>query len=160
VPGLAVEYYHAEFDHYFITAIDAEISALDAGRFIGWTRTGLGFDVFQSTVTGTSPVCRFFSTAFAPKSSHFYTPDVNECAIVKLNASWSFEGQVFSLALPSATGTCPAGTVPLYRMYNNGKGGAPNHRYTQSAAVRSQMQAQGWISEGYGSLGVIGCNPL
>ena len=34
--GTAVEYFHASFDHYFITDIPAEITALDAGQFVGW----------------------------------------------------------------------------------------------------------------------------
>jgi hypothetical protein len=50
--------------------------------------------------------------------------------------------------------------VPIYRLYNNGPGGAPNHRYTTSDAIRAQMIAQGWIPEGYGPLGVIMCSPV
>jgi len=48
---------------------------------------------------------------------------------------------------------------PLYRLYNDGQGGAPNHRYTTQAATRSAMLANGWIAEGVGELGVIGCVP-
>ena len=36
----AIEYYHAAFDHFFITAIADEITKLDNGTFVGWTRTG------------------------------------------------------------------------------------------------------------------------
>ena len=59
-----------------------------------------------------------------------------------------------------ATGACPAGTVPLYRMYNNMLGGAPNHRFTGSIADRDAMVAQGWIAEGSGPDVVYGCTPL
>jgi len=52
---------------------------------------------------------------------------------------------------------CASG-APVYRLYNNGHGGAPNHRYTTNTAVRAQMLAQGWIPEGYGALGVMMCN--
>jgi hypothetical protein len=51
------------------------------------------------------------------------------------------------------------GTQPLYRLYNNGQGGAPNHRYTTRIDVRQQMITQGWVSEGYGPLGAIACVP-
>ena len=45
--------------------------------------------------------------------------------------------------------------MPVYRLYNNGQGAAPNHRYTTDLSVRSQMMSQGWVPEGYGSVGVI-----
>lgn len=61
---------------------------------------------------------------------------------------------------PSAfNGTCAANTLAVYRLYNNGQGGAPNHRYTLDSSVRAQMLAQGWLQEGYGSLGVMMCAP-
>ena len=108
---------------------------------------------------GAASVCRFFSVSFAPKSSHFYTPSASECATVKQNPDWQFEGEVFAVGLPDAAGNCANGTLPLYRLYNDGQGGAPNHRYTTNAATRADMLAQGWISEGTGALGVIACVP-
>ena len=39
-------------------------------------------------------------------------------------------------------------TVPLYRLYNHGKDGTPNHRYTIEPGVVSAMVAQGWTNEG------------
>ena len=153
----AVEYYHAGFNHYFFTAIADEISLLDSGYFSGWARTGRTFGIWKFDIGGLAAVCRFFSTSFAPKSSHFYTPFINECAIVKNNPNWQYEGIVAYLALPYNDGTCPTG-LPFYRLYNNGMGGAPNHRYTTSLFVRSGMIGAGWIPEGYG-IGVIGCVP-
>ena len=47
----AIEFYHAAFDHYFITSLPAEIAALDAGTFTGWSRTGRGFSVFSAPST-------------------------------------------------------------------------------------------------------------
>ena len=156
----AVEYYHAAFDHYFVTALADEIAKLDNGTFVGWSRTGRTFNVYAASPSGTAPVCRFFSVSFAPKSSHFYTPDPGECAKVKTNGNWQFEAVVFSMPIPDALGVCPAATIPVYRLYNNGQGAAPNHRYTVSTAVRAQMVARGWIPEGYGASGVIMCAPL
>ncbi|MEO5700931.1 MAG: c-type cytochrome [Casimicrobiaceae bacterium] len=152
-----VEYYHAGFDHYFMTGVAAEISGLDNGTIAGWKRTGQQFATNAATSGGTTPVCRFFSASFAPKSSHFYTPSDSECFTVKANPSWTFEAEVFQVALPTASGTCPSGTRPLYRLYNDGQGGAPNHRYTTALAVRTQMVGLGWIPEGYGTLGVSMC---
>ncbi len=155
----AVEYYYSGYGHYFVTASPQEIAALDTGRFPGWSRTGESFGVLDLNTAGAANVCRFWSgQTFAPKSSHFYTPFAWECAIVKGNPGWLFEGEVFAMMLPDAAGSCASGTVPLYRLYNNGQGGAPNHRYTTSLVTRSAMLAQGWIAEGSG-IGVIGCAP-
>ena len=64
-----------------------------------------------------------------------------------------------TMAVPDSAGNCAAGTQPVFRLYNNGQGGAPNHRYTTSLAVRSQMLAKGWVSEGLGDNGVTMCAP-
>ena len=159
VDSPAIEYRHAEWDHYFVTASTDEIAKLDAGVFAGWARTGESFKVLPLDTAGKANVCRFFSVSFAPKSSHFYTPSARECATVKENPDWEFEAEVFAVGLPDTGGNCAGGTLPLYRLYNDGQGGAPNHRYTTSAATRSDMLAQGWISEGTGDLGVIACVP-
>jgi hypothetical protein len=50
--------------------------------------------------------------------------------------------------------------MPVYRLYNNGMGGGPNHRYTASATIKAQMIALGWTPEGYGPDAVIMCAPL
>jgi hypothetical protein len=153
----AVEYHHAGFDHYFVTALADELTKLDNGTFTGWARTGLRFDVGAPGAAGTNPVCRLFSASFAPKSSHFYSSDAAECELRKADPHWQFEGTVFALGSTDASGGCAAGTTPLYRLYNNGQGGAPNHRYTTSLAARQAMVDAGWIPEGAGALGVIGC---
>jgi len=158
----AIEYYHAVFDHYFVTKNADEITKLDNGTFVGWMRTGQSFNVYATATAGANSVCRFFSTAFDPKSSHFYTPFAAECATVKTNPSWQFEGdgdQVFYIPVASASGACGAGTTPVYRLYNNGMGNAPNHRYTTSAATRDQMVAAGWVIEGNGPGFAFMCAP-
>jgi len=154
----AIEYHHEVFDHYFVTANPNEIASLDERAIPGWVRTGQSFRVFGMD-PGAVSVCRFWShQTFAPKSSHFYTPLDWECAIVKRNPDWLYEGTVFSMKLPDMAGNCVSGTIALYRVYNDGKSGAPNHRYTTSVDIRRQMIAQGWIPEGPGP-GVIGCVP-
>jgi hypothetical protein len=154
-----IEYYHASFNHYFVTAIPDEITKLDNGTFVGWARTGRQFNVYSAATGSTSPVCRFFSTNFAPKSSHFYTPSVSECNGLKTNPDWAFEAEVFHM-ITSPLGTCPAGTVPVYRLYNNGEGGAPNHRYSTEQATKTQMMGMGWVPEGNGNDAVFMCSPL
>ena len=142
-----------------MTHIADEITKLDNGTFVGWTRTGKSFKVHANAAAGLNAVCRFFSTAFGAKSSHFYTPDAPECGVVKASPAWTFEAEVFHVAYPAFDGSCPANTIPVYRMYNDGQGGAPNHRYTTEMAVRNAMLALGWIAEGAGTIGVIMCSP-
>ena len=155
----AVEFYHGAYGHYFVTVSPQEIAGLDSGVLPGWSRTGESFGVFDLDTAGAANVCRFWTAQrFAPKSSHFYTPVASECATVKGNPDWQFEGEVFALMLPDAAGNCAAGAAPLYRLYNDGKTGAPNHRYTTREAIRTEMLAQGWKAEGSG-IGVIGCVP-
>jgi probable HAF family extracellular repeat protein len=155
----AVEFHHAEFDHYFITADPGEIAALNGGMFQGWAPTGEAINVYTGSDVESASVCRFFGASFGPKSSHFYTHDAGECMVVKQSGEWNFEGFVMNIPVPDATGNCAATMRPVYRLYNGGQGGAPSHRYTTSLAIVAQMRAQGWISEGYGDDGVFMCSP-
>jgi hypothetical protein len=160
---VAVKYYYAAWNFYFVTALPGEIAALDGGAFGGvWKRTGEQFNVYPlaGAPASSAPVWRFFSTVFAPKSSHFYTDNVAEynALVAENGVGWQLEGPVFSTPMPALDGTCPAGTIPVYRMYNNGMGGAPNHRFTTDTNVRAQMLAAGRIPEGYG-IGVTFCSP-
>ncbi len=156
----AVEYYYAAWNFYFETAFPAEIAALDGGAFGGvWQRTGQTFNVWPQSNPAAAPTCRFFSTAFTPKSSHFYTPFAAECASLKAGADWQYEAIAFYIALADGNGLCASGTIPLYRLYNNGMGGAPNHRYTTSPTIFNQMLAAGWLFEGNGNTKVFACVP-
>ncbi len=155
-----VQYFHQGFQHYFITADENEQVALDSGRFAGWTLSEIDYfnDVgkygFWRSAAGHVPVCRFFSASFAPRSSHFYTADAAECELVKRNAAWQYEGVVGYVSEARAGGTCSEG-VPLHRLYNGGRDGAPSHKYTANPGVmQSLTQYDGWIYEG-----VMGCVP-
>ena len=153
-----VEYYNAAFGHHFVTLLLNEIIALDTGMFVGWARTGEQFNVYENADAGLAAVCRFFTIAFSPKSSHFYAPRGFGCEGTLQNSDWEFEGDVFYTPLPDANGQCPAGHLPVFRLYNNGRGGAPNHRFTTSPAIRTQMVASGYVGEGAG-IGVGMCSP-
>jgi hypothetical protein len=140
----AVEYFHTVFAHFFVTADPDEIAGLDAGAFGGvFVRTGETWNVWTAASSSGVGVCRFFTTpgTFGTRSSHFYTPDPTECNGLKLNPNWIYEKIAGRVALPSG-GVCPAGTQALYRLYNNGITGAPNHRYTKSLTIRNQMISQ------------------
>jgi len=159
-----VEYHNSDFDHYFITPVVAEIALLDAhaAPFQAWSRTGRSFN---SYVNATAPansvaICRFFNATFAPKSSHFYAPHGLGCeATISLFPDWRLEDdKLFNTMLPDAAGACPGGTLPVYRLYNNGMGGAPNHRFVTSLADRQTMINQGFVPEGNG-IGVGMCAP-
>lgn len=159
-PALATvfEYYNAGFGHHFVTLLPDEIAKLDAGVFVGWTRTGQQFNVYRRSGANLVPVCRFFTVAFPPKSSHFYAPRGFGCEGTLQNNDWQFEADVFYTPLPDAGAQCPAGHLPVYRLYNNGQGGAPNHRFTIDPVLRTQMIARGYVGEGAG-VGVGMCSP-
>ena len=164
-PGatLAVEYYYADWNFYFETAFPDEIAGLDAGAYGGvWKRTGQTFYVWPTAAANPqgAATCRFFTVFFAPKSSHFYTPNAEECAGLQATSQvWTFESIAFYIALIDANGNCPAGTIPLYRFYDNGMGGAPNHRYTTSLTIFDAMVAQGWQYEGHAITKAFACVP-
>jgi YVTN family beta-propeller protein len=160
--AIATEFYEASFDHYFHTADEVETRLLVDGIFADdWHRTFDFFRVWTAPATGRVPVCRFFSTAFGAKSSHFYTPYSSECQSLQVPGSvWQLESTaVYYLMVPDGNGNCPSNTAPLYRVYNNGMGGAPNHRYMGDRATRAQMLLLGWTAEGAGPDTVFACTP-
>lgn len=156
---VAREFFHAAFGHYFMTSFANEATILDQGTIAGWTRTANEFRVYDAPGPGLVPVCRFYTTKFAPKSSHFYSAFQQECEATRANADWTFETDAFHAALPSAAGECAGGLRPVYRLYNNGRNGAPNHKFTASASERSDFVLQGWTPEGLGNDGVAFCVP-
>ncbi len=120
---LAIEYYHASFDHYFITHIADEITKLDNGTFVGWTRTGRSFKVYPNAVSGLNAVCRFFSTAFDPKSSHFYTPNAAGVHGGQVEPELDVRGRgVLGHVSRRSTARARRTPSPVYRVYNNGQG--------------------------------------
>ena len=158
--ALAVEFHHAGFDHYFVTHVPAEIALLDAGETIkGWARTGASFLVYAAAGSATSPVCRFYIPP-AKGDSHFYGRGVAECeATGAANPTFVNEDpRFFHVVLPEA-GTCPAGHVPVYRVFSNRPDA--NHRYMIDRALRDAMTAKSppWLAEGDGPDLVVMCVP-
>lgn len=145
---VAIEFYNSALDHYFVTAEAAEAAMLDAGVVVpGWRRTALAFKVRPVGSALGSAACRFFGTPPLGPNSHFYTIDAAECAKVRTNPLWTYEGLAFN-AEPPQLEVCADERVPVLRLYNDGMGGEANHRYTTSRSEARQMRANGWIVEG------------
>ena len=163
-----VEFYNAALDHYFISPLQADIDALDSGRTPGWNRTGYNFVAYgtaQTDFPAGSPLCRYY---IPPQhgDSHFFSASPDECAAVaaRVQSDPNYSGYVletsaaFFAPLPDlATGACPAGLQPVYRLWN--QRADSNHRYTADPAIRAQMIARGYVPEGDGPLGVAMCTP-
>jgi len=161
-PSVVLEYFNPTNGNYFITISQAEIDALEAGKFVGWQRSPGAMIAWESqsdAPPGAVPVCRFFSPKF---TSHFYTADASECDAVEKNLGdvWILETRnAFYIGVPDkATGDCGSGLQPIHRMFNNRA--SPNHRYIADAALRNIMTGAGWIAEGYGGeRAVMMCTP-
>jgi hypothetical protein len=149
---IVVEFYHAGFDHYFITGSEQDVSILDAGMLPGWSRTGYSFYAWAGAAGGTNPVCRYYIPP-ANGDSHFFSASPDDCAIIPINYPWLVKESdaAFYIALPDlATGACAANQVAVYRFWN-GRFDS-NHRYTTSTAA-------GYLAEGYGPDKVAMCAP-
>lgn len=166
VPVSSIEFHNAALDHYFQSSLAPDIDALDSGRTAGWTRTAESFKVFPTPAGAPAPlapVCRFY---IPPQhgDSHFFSAWDVECnQILALSATDpNYSGYVhetpnaFYAVLPDlVTGACPAGTRPVYRLWN--QRADSNHRFTVSTAIKAQMVARGFVGEGFGPDGVAMC---
>ena len=176
-PVTAVEYYHADLGHYFISASAPDLEALESGRLPGWQRTGFTFPAAPSATalpgtvpfgsTPMLPLCRFYLPP-GVGNSHFLSASPQECAEVRARyPAFVLESEAaFYAALPDlATGDCPPSYfdfndnefrwLPVFRLWNRQPD--TNHRYTINLFVRSTMIDQGYVSEGYGPAGVAFC---
>ena len=161
---VAVEFYNVNLDHYFITADGAEQINIDRGSAgPGWFRTGDSFNTFAPGSPSTVPVCRFYGSVSPGPNSHFYTLDPGECQHLKdLQATqpasqprWNYEDIAFANFATTAS-SCPGGTTPVYRYYNNGfPTRDSNHRFVASRDADAFMVSQGWLYEG-----VAMCAPI
>jgi hypothetical protein len=163
--NVALEYYNVDLDHYFVTADAFEQESVDTGGAgPGWYRTGYSFPAFAagSTAPGVAQVCRFYGSMSPGPNSHFYTLDPGECQFLQMlqaiqpptQPRWNYEGIGFA-NYPPTNGSCPAGTAPVYRYYNNGYPTKDsNHRFATDPGVQPFMFSQGWAFEG-----VVMCVP-
>ena len=147
----AVEYFNVNLRHYFVTANAAEMRSIETGGAgPGWQRTGNDFQSWVAEIgvpVGASPVCRFYGTPGRGPNSHFYTANPAECAVVKRDPGWTYEGIAFYVTAP-INDQCP-GSAAVYRAYNNGfVSNNSNHRYSSQREVLEAMTSQGWSVEG------------
>ena len=152
----AIEFYNVGLDHYFLSHIAQEIADLDNGVHPGWARTGQSFKVFTQSSAQTSPVCRFYIPP-AKGDSHFYGRGTQECTDTgtKNPTFVNEDPQFFFVVLPSA-GVCPAGTINVYRVFDNRPDA--NHRYMIDPSLRDAMESQRhWVVEGDGPDRVVMC---
>lgn len=166
-----VEFYNSGLKHYFMTADPMEAIGIDQGAAgPNWSRTGTSFKIFPDPAhapMNAMPVCRFYGTPGLGPNSHFFTIDPAECAQVKQDPGWTYEGIVFYMIKPFFDHNCSVynpkfGTPYTYmpttrvlRVYNQRAAfGDSNHRYTTDPNVSSSMGGQGWRPEG-----VVLCAP-
>jgi YVTN family beta-propeller protein len=158
--AIATEYYDAADKTYFHSSNGIETRMIADGLYgETWKRTMEFFRVWTTPAEGRAPVCRFLGAPSFTKTTHVYTPYSVECDSLKSENAWEFEGVSYYVQMPDANGGCGGGTEPLYRLYNNGEGGTPNHRYTAHRATRDAMASAGWTAEGSGPDTVFACTP-
>jgi hypothetical protein len=146
-PIAVIEYFHTGFGHYFMTADPTRSRARRR-------RLRRRVHAHRPDVHGARrpAAARSRCAASSPSRSR------EELALLhgrharmrgaQAQPNWQYEKLAFSIPLPKA-GICPTDTVPVYRLYNNGMTGAPNHRFTTSLAIHDDfVQNRGWVSEG------------
>lgn len=118
----------------------------------GWIRSGQSFKS-----GGYVAVCNVATGAALVASTRMYSADTKECAALAALPVFPVAGTAIRASRPipaTASGTavtCPAATVPLYRLFNDGFGVGKSygHRFLTSNAARNDMIRQaGWIDEG------------
>ncbi len=149
---------------FFYSADPGEQKFVDGGGAGMFKRTGNGF-----RASGSAPSCRFYGSVTPGPNSHFYTVDAGECAALRAaqvkptpagTQQWNYEGNGYNVSAPNiaadGTKSCPAGTQPVYRAYNNAfpKAGGKNawdsnHRYsTYRADIQFLLKNENWSDEG------------
>ena len=151
----ALEFYNTFLGHYFMAAGQDEIDGILSGAAgPGWQLTGQSFKVWPSMPSDTSfsavaPVCRFYGVPAGGPNSHFFTASASECALVKKNGGWFYEGIGFYILPVDSSGQCPAGYLQVLRAYNKGAAkNDSNHRFTTSDSTWRDMGQRGWALEG------------
>ena len=174
VEGEVIEYVNPKVSpgssggHYFYATSEADKNVLDADE--NWIRTGRNFKS-----GGYLPVCRlFYRAAGAAAGTHFFTAKADDCETLRQLPGFTFEGIPFRASLPKAASAgltdaqrCPAGTLPLYRFFNNAPTGAyqPNHRYitNRDAGRATALKTEGPFGVVFGAAwtdeGLVLCVP-
>ena len=153
-----IEYYDTVGRRHFMTADAREIADLDASP-TRWVRTGGGFKAYAlyESDNRAEAVCRYERAGGTVRDGYMLSATYRECAALAANGAWRYDSRAFDIVHPDTlSGACPAGTRAVYRVWDLGSG---DHRWTTDAVLRASLVAHGWVSEGYGSLGVAMCAP-
>ena len=159
-----IEYYRSDKDHYFMSADAAEIAFVDSALQATFQRTGELFYAWIDPLLaplGAVPVCRFYGSAAALIDSHYFTANATECQFILSHypGIWTLErAAAFYVLLPDAAGGCAAGTLPVYRFFNNRQDA--NQRHTIDLSVRRAMLNRAWVPQGVPPNDVIFCTPI
>jgi uncharacterized delta-60 repeat protein len=158
---VAAAFHNAALDQYFVTADADEISKLDGSASHGWRSMADGFHVYRAGTAdpNTVPVCRFNGLRTTGLASHVLTANAEECIALASapRNGWILETwEVFRVTLPDAlTGMCASDGVPVFRLWNARPDSG--HHLTTDREIRDALLAKGYVSEGWGPLGVAMC---
>lgn len=158
-----VEFYDTTLDHYLITSDPLEMASLD-GDALRWRRTG---HVFYAWIDGAyappdafaQPVCRFYAGPEQQIDSHWFSADQYECStVLSQSPAWRLQtSAAFWVEMPDLDGQCRAGTLPVYRFFNNRRDA--NQRHTVDLSVKRAMINRAWVPDGKGANGAAFCAP-
>jgi len=157
-----IEYYNAARDHYFMSADAAEQAYVDRVLASIFQRTGELFYAWIDPVLApltALPVCRFYAAGII--ASHYFTANAAECQFIIANqgATWMLENSAaFYVLLPDINGNCQAGTLPVYKFFDNREDA--NQRHTIDLSVRRAMLNRAWVPQGFGPNHVAFCTPI
>ncbi|HEX8974751.1 MAG TPA: SpoIID/LytB domain-containing protein [Patescibacteria group bacterium] len=120
-------FYSPTNGHHFYTALESEKNIISNTAQSGYVPEGIAFYAYNSQISGTSPVYRFYNSS---SSDHFYTISEDEKnSLINSQSGYSFEGVAFY-----AFTTQTNGSSPVYRLFNQNN---YDHFYTISASEKS-----------------------
>ena len=106
------------------------------------------------------PVCRF-SNPSPLIDSFMFTAIDERVPIHDHSLAGNLESRnpaAFYVLLSDSNGGCPAGSLPVYRFFNNRNDA--NMRHTLDLTVRREMLNKQWAPNGFGPNGVAFCSPV
>ena len=120
-----------------------EVAKLDASVHAGWMRPGHSFQAYGPNGSGGRgrSVCRWYGSPDAGLDTHFFSASYTECVgmfVPYFRPGWTRETEnAFEIALPDLpTGTCAAGTIPVYRLWNTAQTATIVTRLTRRSSSR------------------------
>ncbi len=134
---------------FFITGQPTNLTAMTAPALSNnFVRTNNTYTIFKTAVPSSVPLYRYLNTN---NNYHFYLPGVPNQARPALPGftNESIEGYVY----PVTAGSCPNGSLPVFRFFYGAGGLEDHHRFTADNAIKNKLLAlsgSGWVSEQIG----------